>query len=129
MLVTKMRGDIHEKSIKRGLQQQPAGLIEAEESLVKDAKDFFNSKWKMGEGNYQFFIAVVSDSGKILCLRGFDFTLFSGYIQTLKSSLEEYKYGAGIYFPHMNISPVWVRVVPVTDHKVVMQAYQKLASL
>ena len=129
MIVTRIRGDINEKSTKRGLQQQTVGLIEAEESLVNEAKSFFHSKWKMGEGNYQLFISLISDSGKILCLHGFDFTLFSGYVQTLKSSLEEYKYGAGIYFPHMNIPPVWVRIVPITDHNVVMQTYQTLANV
>ena len=104
-----------------GTKIKPAenvALVEADEKLVQKAMDFFRDKFPLRRGNYHFLIAAVSESGRLMCVRGFRFTLFEAHIRALRSYTEGYKYGAGIYFPIQDASKVvWVRIRPIPDQQ------------
>lgn len=126
-IISKIRDNITAKLQQRIVQTQ--ALVEADEGIVKEAKDFFEKKFSLSKGNYQLFIAVLSESNPvILSVRGFEFTLFESHIRSLRAITEEYKYGAGIYYPSLDPTKVvWARLRPIPDEQA-REAYEKLRS-
>lgn len=125
-IIAKIRSNIIEKIQQQIIPSQQ--LAEANEDFVKEAKDFFEKKFDLHKGNYQFFIATLSESNQVLNVRGFDFTLFESNIRALQAHTEEYKYGAGIYYPIMDPTKVvWIRLRPIADEQA-RQIYEKFRS-
>jgi hypothetical protein len=128
-IIGRFRRDIFNKNLLRQAQQcQLHQVVEVDEQLVCEAKNFFENKYKkikLEKGNYNLIIAIISDSKskKELGLFGFDFTIFSS--DFLTQSIEDYRYGYGISSPHPDAADLmWVRIDPMRDEKEVQQIYQ-----
>jgi len=90
---------------------------------LKGVKEFFDSHFKLKRGNYKLFVAAISDSDEIVCVRGFDFTLFESNIDTLTSVKAGYE--DGLFVPTSYI-PVAPRLHPIEDDEKARSRYQKL---
>lgn len=112
-IVGKIRTDINAKLAQRAPAAQ--GLVEADESLVKEAKALVDQRFKLVKGNYRLVIAALSEKDELLSLQGFEFTLFDNHIKTLRSIVDDYKFGAGIYFPSPDWKQVFVRLRPLAQ--------------
>lgn len=96
--------DIISKLAQRGW---PAGgLATAAEPLVAEASQFFDKKFDLDKGKYAVSIKC-SVNGKEVVLKQANFTLYDYHIAMIKSQKEDYKYGAGIYFPVNQPKHVW----------------------
>lgn len=114
-IITKIRKDIFDKYPFKPPSQPK---VEADEIIVKEAKDFFDRKFNLHKGNYQLFITLLSESDKVLHVHGFDFTLYESNIRALREHTEQYKYGEGIYYPIADSTKyVSVRVRPMTEEQ------------
>jgi len=114
-LTSRMRADINAKLALRKPDEakKPA---EADDALVKEATELFEKKFNLTKGNYRLVIAALSEKKEPLTVRGFDFTLFDHQIQALRSATEDYKVGAGVYYPNLDPSrQAVIRLRPLQD--------------
>jgi hypothetical protein len=110
-----IRANISDKLSKRepGESNKPA---EADKEPVEEAVKFFEKSFSLVKGNFKFLVEAVSERGEILCVKGFDFTLFESQLRALRSAADDYKIGAGIFFPNPDISRLAViRLRPLPD--------------
>jgi hypothetical protein len=104
-------------------------LVEADQKLIEVAVSFFKKNFDLRKGNYQLFIAALSEETSVLAVRGFDITLFESHIRTLEAHTEQYKYGFGIYIPLTDPTQnVWIRLRQISDNEQVLKIYEKLRS-
>jgi len=126
-IVTSIRDDITAKraAATTYLPNSP----DADDKLAKDAKDFFEKHFNLTKGNYRLLIAAISEKTDVVAVRGFDFTLYDHHIRALRSVADDYKTGAGIYYPvsdpyKSSVSP---RLRPMQDDEA-QRSYAKLAT-
>jgi hypothetical protein len=98
-LASKMRKDISKKPPAAG-----PPWPEVDPQLVTEAVDFFGRQFRLTKGNYQFIIAAASEKEEILAVQGVEFTIYENSVAALKSATEDYKFGAGVYYPSSNPS-------------------------
>lgn len=111
----RIRNDITAKLSQRKLGD-PNKLVEADENLVKEAKDFFEKRFTLAKGTYRLLVAAISEGNEVVRVRGFDFTLFDHQVRALRSAVDDYKTGAGIYFGNMDPSKTaYIRLRPIPD--------------
>jgi archaellin len=130
-LKTRIRTDVIEKQDKLPGAERSYTWITIDNKLYQEAVDFFNKKFELvNEGNYQFFIKVVSDSGEMLKVQGYDFTLFKGNIQELRRMAErDYKFGAGIIArPRFTREVVTIPITPMNENESKITYQQKIAN-
>jgi hypothetical protein len=121
-IISKIREDINSKLP----SLPPKTLAHADNSLVEAARAFFEKKFPLSKGNYCMFIAALSDSDQVLAVRGFDLTLFESSIRSLRAHADDYKIGAGVYYPNADQSKmVFPRLRPIADEEARV-AYSKL---
>jgi hypothetical protein len=90
--------------------------IEADDSLVKDAIAFFKKNFKLDIGNYHLLVAIKKDETAILSVKGVSFTIYESQIQALRSHVDDYKVGVGIYVPISDPQKsVFVRLRPIEE--------------
>jgi len=127
-IISRIRNDIYAKRalLEPGLVNKP---VDADEKLVKEAKDFFEKRFTLAKGNYKVLIAAISEKSEAVSVRGFDFTLYDHHLRTLRSIEDDYKTGAGIYFNSEDPlkSGVNVRLRPIDDAEA-KRDYAKLAA-
>jgi len=102
--------------------QQPSPTVEAE--ALAEARSVFENKFKLDEGSYQLFISALSESGEVITVRGFDFTLFESDIQNLRALIDHYKTGT-VDNPE-DTPEVWPRLRPMADGPA-LEAYKRIA--
>lgn len=113
-IISKIKNNITAKLDQRP-PDAPKKLVEADESLVEEAKGFFKKRFTLSKGNYRVVIAALSEKKELLAARGFDFTLFDNHIKTMRSAAEDYKIGAGIYYPADPSKQIAIRLRPLSD--------------
>lgn len=125
----RIRNDINAKLSRRSPEDGPR-LVEADAALVKDANDFFEKKFALSKGSYKLLIAAISEKNEVVRVRGFDFTLFDHQVRALRSAVDDYKIGAGIYFSNMDPSKgnAIIRLRPMAETDAQAQ-YARLPSL
>jgi hypothetical protein len=115
-VIGKIRNDINAKLASRPPDQK--GLVEANANAVEEAKDFFEKRFKLTKGNYKLIVAALSEKNEVIGLRGFSFTLFESQIRALRAATDDYKIGAGIYFPNTDPSKqVFIRLRPMAEEE------------
>jgi hypothetical protein len=126
-LKTRIKTDVVEKHDLLPYDERINTWVKIDDKLYQEAVDFFNKKYELtNEGNYQFFIKAVSDSGERLRILGFDFTLFKSNIQALQKVTEkDYHYGAGIIYQHRFTLPVVSIPVTPMDEMEAERTYQQ----
>ena len=97
--------DITSKLQQRGGQTGP--LVTAADPLVAEASAFFDKKFDLDKGKYTVSIKCDA-SGKETLLSQASFTLYDYHVSMVKSQKEDYRYGAGIYYPVNQPKQVWV---------------------
>jgi hypothetical protein len=88
----------------RGGQYGP--LVTANESIVAEATQFFDKKFDLEKGTYSVTIKCAVN-GREVMLKQASFTLYDYHITTIKSQKEDFKFGAGIYYPTNQPKQVW----------------------
>lgn len=113
-IISRIKNNIHAKIDQRP-SDAPTKLVHADEALVEEAKGFFQKRFTLSKGNYRVVIAALSEKNELLAARGFDFTLFDNHIKTMRSAAEDYKTGAGIYYPADPSKQISIRLRPIPD--------------
>lgn len=80
--------------------------IEADAQFVVAAGQFFDKKFDLEKGDYRM-VFKCDVNGSEITLKQASFTLYDYHIATLKSQKEDFKYGAGIYYPLPAQKQVW----------------------
>lgn len=75
--------------------------VSADEQAVSKAVEFFENKFDLVPGEYMLIVAARTGQYEesILDLRGFRFVIYDNHIDTLRSQVDDYRFGAGIYYP------------------------------
>ncbi|NOH04497.1 MAG: hypothetical protein HND47_22285 [Chloroflexi bacterium] len=121
-IILDIRNDITSK-----LPSENGSWIEAEPGLVKNAIDFFEQNFNLHKGNYSLLLVALSEDNQPISVRGYQFTLYENHVKTLRSYVEEYKYGGGIYFPIQDpMKFLWIRVKLIRDQKQVEKVFEKI---
>lgn len=102
--------DVRQKTPREEFQSHQ--LYEAEEQLVDEALAFFKKNFDLEKGTYKVEIAVTVEGKKEPFVTRSEFTIFDYHIETVKFQTDDYKYGAGIYYPVNNPKQTWVRIEP-----------------
>ncbi|HEV2177918.1 MAG TPA: hypothetical protein VGW33_12070 [Terriglobia bacterium] len=124
-LGSRIRNNINAKLNARRDAGLPPRVEEADDALVNEARQFFESHFKLSKGNFQLLFAALSENDELLALRGFNFTLFESSVRTLRSATDDYKFGAGVYFPNADQYKVLTaRLHPQADDEAA-KAYKK----
>jgi hypothetical protein len=119
-LRSRIYDDVMGKREKLPTNVQMQTWIQLDEKLYQEVTAVFDKKFPLtNEGNYQFFIKAISDSGEILRISGFDFTLFKSNINELRKIKEkDYRYGSGIiartrYAPEY----IYLPITPLSENE------------
>jgi len=95
----------------------PGPLVEADVQLVERARDFFEAHLDLMPGLYRLEVKAELPNGAVIAEQYYEFTLHESSVGALRAGPDEYKYGAGIYFPSSDPRSVaWVRAVPAERH-------------
>lgn len=86
-----LRQDIVDKK-----NRQPDMLVEADEKNVKPLKEFFEEKFSWHAGEYQLTVVVKGDKAE--SRQTYRFTVFESESDELRKHIDEYKYGARVYW-------------------------------
>lgn len=90
-MASTLRQDIIEKR-----NRQPDVLAQADEQNVKPLKDFFQENFNWNSGEYQLTVVVKGDKAE--ARRTYRFTIFESESDELRKQVDEYKYGARVYW-------------------------------
>ena len=71
-----------------------------------EATQFFDKKFDLEKGTYSVTIKCAVN-GREVMLKQASFTLYDYHITTIKSQKEDFKFGAGIYYPTNQPKQVW----------------------
>jgi len=105
------------QNIQEKLQMQtwenynPKANIPADEDVYNRAVDFFNSKFDLEKGIYNAFVEV-SIRNKHSVSESFEFTLYEYHFEMIKAQVADYRYGFGIYLPHLPNKQFSVKLQP-----------------
>ena len=118
--------NISDKQIERQRQGLPQALVEADPEVIGKARSFFDKTFDLTRGEYRLYNAALSNTGKILGVKGSKFILYENAIQELQKVIDDYKYGWGLVYPHpgTTIMPVQPRLAPISEEKQVENDYQ-----
>ena len=86
-----LRQDIIEKR-----RQYPDTLVEAEPENVEPIRQFFYKKFSWHPGEYSMTVNVQGDKAEVK--RTYRFTIFESESEELKAHVDDYKYGARVYW-------------------------------
>jgi hypothetical protein len=92
---SEIRSDI---ASKKESNEDNKALVEADQKLLSPAFDFFNAKNKWKAGEYNLTISIKANPEKASIVKSIRFTLFETDANNLKSYLEDYKYGLGVFY-------------------------------
>ncbi|ARU57981.1 hypothetical protein OLMES_3962 [Oleiphilus messinensis] len=90
----------------------PRASIEASESLVDTAIEFFEEHYDLEKGLHKVTIVVYTQEKAEPFKTHLEYTIYGYHIETVRSQTDDYKYGAGIYGPSANSKQVWLKVRP-----------------
>ncbi len=88
-------------------------LATASFDAVSPAKDFFDEKFDLEKGRYRANVYVYLEDEKTDYKKSFEFIVYDYQIETIKSQVKDYKYGAGIYYPVNNLKSVWTKITNI----------------
>ena len=105
-------------------------LVEVDEKLVDDARDFANRMFGLTKGEYELYVSASDRGGGLLGVAKYQFILYENMIRSLRSISEEYQYGFGVSEgppPHKRtlIEP---RLTPVISEEQARRDYEGLPS-
>jgi len=87
----------------------PNGLRRASSGAVSPAVEFFDANFDLEKGQYKATISVLLEDGKSF-EKSFEFIVYDFQIETIKSQVKDYQFGAGIYYPVNNLKSVWAKI-------------------
>lgn len=92
-------------------EYNPNSNMPADEDVFKQAVDFFNSKFDLEKGLHRASVEV-KIRNKDSVIEPFEFTLFEYHFEMIKAQVSDYKYGFGIYLPHLPNKQFGVKLQP-----------------
>jgi hypothetical protein len=72
--------------------------------------DFFNKNFDLEKGQYKARISLYLEESDTVFEKEFEFIVYDFQIETIKSQVKDYQFGAGIYFPVNNLKSVWAKI-------------------
>ncbi|MDE1465393.1 hypothetical protein [Spartinivicinus poritis] len=90
-------------------------LVYASENLVLPFKEIFNSKYVWLPGEYKVTFTVITDNTKVNIQKTYRFILFESQSDEMKSYVDDYKTGDGIYFDSAKHSGISVELEEVNN--------------
>jgi hypothetical protein len=96
--------DIFSKMQARGGKEGP--LIVAAQPLIDEASRFFDKKFDLEKGKYGVSLKC-NVNGKEVVLKQASFTLYDYHISMIEAQKDDFKYGAGIYYPISQSKQAW----------------------
>jgi hypothetical protein len=109
-LVASMDEQVSEKRSTLGIEPSSKELVEVNESLTRQATEYFNGHFFLSAGNYKITIEVQFGEGKRLT-RFYSFTLWDRQAKELHDAVTRYKYG--ITFAHSKRATFAIRLSPI----------------
>ena len=101
-LESQLRSDVNEKlAIRRMVEDNPTGLVEADEENVAPLLEFFEERFNWTAGEYEMTLIIEGDKTK--CAKRFTFAIFESESAELRSIADHYKYGAGILWERTDV--------------------------
>lgn len=123
-IILTVRNNIAEKL--KDKKEDDESFVKTNPEVHQRVVQFFNRNFVLRKGNYKFLIATLAENNIVLAIKGYEFTLYESHIRTLNSYVDDYQYGAGIYFPiRDNLKYLWIRLRIIDDEKRVRQMYDK----
>ena len=101
--------------------------FEAKPELTSKALEIFNRNFKFIRGHYLMYIAAISESNKVLDVKGLEFTVFESTIRSLHAITNGYRFGSGVYFPARNVYS-FISVESVEDKRAMLE-YKTIRTL
>lgn len=103
-------------------------MVEVGQDVLEKARKFFDRIFDLSRGEYRLYVAVLSNAGKILAVKGYKFILYETAVQELRTVVDDYKYGWGLVYPHpgTTISSIQPRLAQIMAEQQVEDDYQNL---
>jgi len=98
-----------QQNIKPG-QWAPPVLLEASADSFALAKKLFEKNCDLEKGEYLVEMTVNTFNDRQIISKKYRFTLYDYHVVTIRSQVDDYKYGANIMMPGDRTKDVWVRV-------------------
>lgn len=111
--VKECRENIAPRAVERDRKiTEERGLIEASEDIQNKILAFFNEKFIWESGEYKLKIILGCENSAFNIVQNYRFTLYESDSVDLKEYSNEYKYGAGIYYPSATLQGVIIPISP-----------------
>lgn len=88
-------------------------LVIAEDSYIKPFTELFNKLFIWEPGEYELTVQVEANPNQASITKLYRFTLFESDSNELRRYVEEYKYGAGIYFDSSEHTGIIIQITEV----------------
>lgn len=107
LLESKLKADINEQRASfTGLEQ----VASARQELVDPLIELFDKNFIWLPGQYEIELQVDTNVERANITKRYRFTLFESDSDELSKYTEEYKIGAGIYYPSITNKGIWVQI-------------------
>ena len=124
-IVLSVRDNIYQKQ--KSKEENDGNWISTDSDIHQRVIQFFYKNFPLFKGNYRFILVALAEDDSVLAIKGYEFTLFESHIRTLKSYIDDYQYGAGIYFPLRDtMKYLWIRLRLIDNERRVRQIYDRL---
>jgi len=88
-------------------------LTIASVDAVSPAEEFFEKRFDLEKGQYKASVNVYLEDSETSYEKKFEFIVYDYQIETIKSQVNDYKFGAGIYYPVNNLKSVWAKITNI----------------
>lgn len=104
--------------------------VEVSNELVDEARQFATSMFDLAKGEYEFYIASQDRDGRLLGATKHKFILYDNMINSLRSVMDDYKYGFGVSEgdPPYRRAHVEPHLVLIGSDKRVRRQYEAITS-
>ena len=90
----------------------PRALVSADAEIVEEAAITFNENFDLQKGLHEAKIEIKLRGKEDLIIESLEYTLYDYHFSQIMAQVEDYKYGYGIYLPHLPNKTVSVKVRP-----------------
>lgn len=98
-----MKEDLRAKQAAEINKEEHKELIELDQEVVTPMHEFFNKKFIWYAGEYTLTVNISTDRKKADITKKYRFTIFDSDEEQLKSIIEQYKFGGGIWWIPLNV--------------------------
>lgn len=75
-----------------------------------DFNKLFEENFSLQQGEYQLELKLIAEGGRQLLKHDYRMTIYKFHIETLRSQVDDYKFGAGIILPPNPAKTPWIKI-------------------